>query len=125
MVQKVLLITSGTTWTTPSDWNASNNTIICIGGGGGGSGARLDGGGGGGAVAFTSNINLAISTVYTVSIGSGGSGGASGSAGTNGGIRGFAPMSLALVRAPPRLLRKAFSPRLVNPPRRPRAELVG
>ena len=34
--QQVIFLTSGSTWTVPSDWNISNNTIEVIGGGGGG-----------------------------------------------------------------------------------------
>jgi len=32
-----VVLTSGTSWTTPADWNNANNSVICIGGGGGGS----------------------------------------------------------------------------------------
>src|ERR1019366_5704547 len=56
----VIFITSGTTWTVPSDWNSSNNTIEAIGGGGGGadgSGSNVNGAGGaGGDYAKVSNV---------------------------------------------------------------------
>ena len=35
---KVIVVTSGTTWTVPSDWNSSNNKTEVIGGGAGGAG---------------------------------------------------------------------------------------
>ena len=52
---QVIFLTSGTSWTVPSDWNSSNNSIEVIGGGGGGGRAdnappgnsRGAGGGGG------------------------------------------------------------------------------
>lgn len=46
----VIFLTSGTSWTVPSDWDSSNNTIEVIGGGGGGrdgSEAGNNAGGGG------------------------------------------------------------------------------
>ena len=34
-ITKVIILTSGSTWTVPSDFSPSNNTIEAIGGGGG------------------------------------------------------------------------------------------
>lgn len=85
-----LFLTSGTTWTVPSDWNNSDNTIEVIGGGGGGGGgdANADGGGGGGGGAYSKVTNAVLSpnSVVTISIGAGGSAGTttvSGGAGGN------------------------------------------
>jgi hypothetical protein len=52
-------LTSGTTWTVPSDWNTASNTIEVIGGGGGGqTGGTVSVGGGGGAYAESTNVSL-------------------------------------------------------------------
>ena len=76
-------ITSGTSWTVPSDWNNSSNTIEVIGGGGGGgngaSGVIGGGGGGGGAYSAATNIPLTAGSTVTIAVGSGG--GAAGSGG--------------------------------------------
>lgn len=85
-----IFITSGTTWTVPSDWSSSDNTIevIAAGGGGGGgfsdgSGSGGEGGGGGGAGAYSkaTNVTLSPGSTVTVSIGAGGTGGATGATG--------------------------------------------
>jgi hypothetical protein len=74
-------LTSGTTWTVPTDWNNTNNTIDAIGGGGGGAGGFTDasgsgggGGGGGGAGGFSriSNASLSPGTTVTIAVGGGG-----------------------------------------------------
>ena len=52
------IVTSGTSWTIPSDWNNASNTIEVIGGGGGGMAGNIVGGGdagGGGAYARVGN----------------------------------------------------------------------
>ncbi len=71
---KQIILTSGTTWTVPSDWNSTNNSIEVIGAGGGSTGS--DGGGGGG---YSRAVNVALtanSTVsYSVGAASTGSGG--------------------------------------------------
>ena len=70
------ILTSGTSWTVPSDWNSSNNTIECIGAGGtGGSGNTTDpgSGGGGGAYAQISNLSLTPSGSAAYVIAAGGS----------------------------------------------------
>ena len=86
--------TATTTWTVPSDWNSSNNTIYLIGGGGGGGGSRATsttnkaggaGGGGGGYTAVTnysttpsSSITVAVGTAGTAGTNTGGTGGTGG-----------------------------------------------
>lgn len=88
----VIFLTSGSSWTVPSDWNNSANTIECIGGGGGGgrfnqaSGLWGGGGGGGGGYAAISNQTYTSGASITYTIGSAGSGAAtSGASGGNGG----------------------------------------
>jgi hypothetical protein len=94
--QAQIFLTSGTSWTVPSDWNNTNNSIEVIGGGGGGgpgysdaSGSGGEGGGAGGAGGYSKIINatLAAGTTVTVAIGGAGTGGTSpgaGLAGSNG-----------------------------------------
>ena len=91
---KVYLIESGTSWTVPNDFNASNNSIHLFGGGGGGykinsglgSGVRTGrrGGGGGG---YTSIVNFAGVRNQTIAytIGQGGLGTVGGNSDTDGG----------------------------------------
>ena len=97
----VTFLISGTSWSVPSDWNNSNNTIEVIGGGGGGcsgatgstgtdgsingggtggSGGGGCGGGGGGAYSKSSNVALTASANVTIAVGAAGnsSGGAGG-----------------------------------------------
>ena len=67
----VTFLTSGTSYSTPADWNNSNNTIECIGAGGnGGSGGTTAGskgaGGGGGAYALISNLTISGSISYSI-----------------------------------------------------------
>ncbi len=69
-----VFVTSGTTWTVPSDWNSGSNTIEAIGGGGGGS--NLNAAGGGGAYAKITNFSATPGAVITVTIGQGGAGAA-------------------------------------------------
>jgi hypothetical protein len=85
MTVKVIFLTSGTTWTVPSDWS-NTNTVEAIGGGGGGGGSQLfgsaGGGGGGGAYVTISNIStLSAGNVVNIQIGQGGSGGHNGNGG--------------------------------------------
>lgn len=70
---------SNQTWTSPSDWNNSNNTIECIGAGGSGGAAskntsNVATGGGGGAYSLISNFSVATpgTTQVTYRIGAGG-----------------------------------------------------
>jgi len=86
----VLTSTSSTSWTVPTDWNNSSNTIHLIGGGGGGGGGRVSGsnragGGGGGGAGYTKLINQTLSGSVTYQAGTAGGGGAAGADGTAGG----------------------------------------
>ena len=82
MATNVIILTSGTSWTVPADWNNANNTIEVIGGGGGGSSsaAGSQGAGGGGAYTKLTNFTLTPSSSAFIQIGGGG---AAGSAGTD------------------------------------------
>jgi hypothetical protein len=83
-----IFIISGTSWTVPSDWNSSNNTIETIGGGGGGGAAsngKISSAGGGGAYSKITNLSLTASNSVTLQVGAGGSGGAGGNTGNPGG----------------------------------------
>lgn len=68
---KVAVITTGTSWTVPADWNNGSNTIECWGAGA--SGSTSGSGGGGGAWAKTDNVALTpgASVPYWVGGGSG------------------------------------------------------
>lgn len=73
-----LILTQGTSFKVPYDWNSGNNTIEVIGGGGSGQvGATsttngAGGGGGGGAYSKVSNVGLPPGQTVTYSIGAGG-----------------------------------------------------
>ena len=73
--QNVSNLTSGTSFTTPSNWNNSFNTVWCTGAGGTGShgagAAQGGGGGGGGAQAAASNVTLSGTITYQVGIAGG------------------------------------------------------
>jgi hypothetical protein len=79
IVPKAVVITSGTTWTVPADFNQVN-TVYCIGAGGNAS--AQGGGGGGGACAFTSNVALTPGAVVNIQVGAGGGTTGSGTAPT-------------------------------------------
>src|SRR3989344_8261876 len=68
------LTTTGTnTFTLPTDWSSSANSIQTIGGGGGGNnGAGESNGGGGGAFASSTNITLTGGATITYAVGAGG-----------------------------------------------------
>jgi hypothetical protein len=87
-------LTSGTSWTVPSNWNSSHNTIEVIGGGGGGSPAALNStagaGGGGGAYSKIANLSLTPGGSVTYQIG------ARGAASTAGGDTWFNGASLTV-----------------------------
>lgn len=68
----VTFLTSGTSYSTPVDWNNSDNSIECIGAGGNG-GTNNFGGGGGGGGAYAKITNLTIAGSIAYSIASGGS----------------------------------------------------
>lgn len=72
---QVITLTSGTSWTVPSNWNSHCNTVEVIGGGGGGG---APGGGGGGAYSLASNITLTSGAATMYAIGSGGGASATG-----------------------------------------------
>jgi hypothetical protein len=73
----VIVLTSGSSWSVPLDWNNSANTIECIGGG---SSANNTGtavnraSGAGGAYAKKSNVSLTPGGSVSYSIGAGGAG---------------------------------------------------
>jgi hypothetical protein len=78
--QQVVLLSTGSSFTKPADWNDAANDIYCIGGGGGGGTGALNaaigaggGGGGGGECSHYPNLNLtSISTVpYQLGVGGG------------------------------------------------------
>jgi hypothetical protein len=85
-----------TTWTVPSDWNSSSNTIHLIGGGGGGAASAVSGnnrsaggGGGGGGYRAITNYSTTPSSSITVAVGAGGTAGAvGGGLGSTGGTGG-------------------------------------
>jgi hypothetical protein len=85
MADKVIFLTSGTSWVVPNDWNDAANTIEALGGGSGGqnggvgAGSRGGGGGGGGAYAISTNVALTRGASVFVQVGAGG---AAASAGT-------------------------------------------
>lgn len=79
MATKTVLLTTGTTWTVPSDWTDAGSTIRAIGAGGAGA-INYDGvtyydtdpaGGGGGAFASVSAIGLTANSTVYISIGAG------------------------------------------------------
>ncbi len=97
---QTIVLTSGTSWTVPSDWT-NVNSIEVIGGGGGGGGVNTiaNSGGGGGGGAYSKSINLTTLTpnsTVTYQIGVGGSGGSTaGGAGTAGTDTWFNASSMA------------------------------
>ena len=64
-------LTSGVSYSTPGDWNNTNNSIECIGPGGNGSFVNAAGGsgGGGGAYAKITNLTMSGSIAYVVGLG--------------------------------------------------------
>jgi hypothetical protein len=88
----VIILSTGTSFIVPVDWNSSNNTIHLFGAGGGGGGSRYgvtsqkaggSGGGGGGYTKIT-NFQATPGTTITYSLGVGGSAGTSAANGGNG-----------------------------------------
>lgn len=89
----MIVLTSGTSFTVPSDWNSSNNSIHVIGGGGAGSiSASGAGGGGGGGYSMTANVTLTPGNTVTYAVGAGGATG--GLSGGNGGATYFCNSTL-------------------------------
>ena len=68
-----IVLTSGSSWTVPANWNSSSNTIEAIGAGGGGT-SYPDTAGGGGAYAKISNVSLTPGASVSYSVGAGGAG---------------------------------------------------
>ena len=66
-VRKQVILTAGSTWNTPADWNPHDNTVECIGGGGLGDSGGDGGGGGGGAYSMARNLSLTGTIAYSVS----------------------------------------------------------
>lgn len=88
MARVYITLTSGTSWTVPSDWNNSDNVIHAIGGGGGGDGSGSAGqgdGAGGGAYARLDNHTLTPGASVSYSIGAFGVRGTASSQGSAGG----------------------------------------
>lgn len=89
----VVILTSGTSYSLPSDWNPLSNTVEAIAGGGSGAAGSSTtpyGGGGGGAYAILTNLSDAALTSETIAIGSGGARpGSAGSIGQPGTITTF------------------------------------
>lgn len=75
----VIVLTSGSSWTVPADWNSSNNTVEAIGGGAGGDNWGYGAGGGGGAYAKIANLTLTPSSTVSFSVGGGGAANTDGS----------------------------------------------
>lgn len=101
MSTTVLFLTSGTTWSVPSDWNSAANTIEGIGAGGAGApgtGSSAAGAGGGaGAYALLTNQALTPGSTVNIQIGVGG---ASGSAnGTDTFLQNNAAVNVLLAKA--------------------------
>lgn len=69
-----ITLTSGSSWTVPSDWNNASNTIDVYGGGGAGGAApvAVGAGGGGGAFSRKNNATLTPSASIPISVGAGG-----------------------------------------------------
>jgi len=83
-----IVLTTGTSWTVPSDWNNFNNKIEVIGGGAGGSGStssKAGGGGGAGAYSVMTNLPFMTGASVSYSVGAGGVAGLAGADGTSGG----------------------------------------
>jgi hypothetical protein len=94
---KVIVLTSGTSFTVPSDWNSSNNTVEVIGAGGSGSASSLWNrcGAGGGAYSAATNIALTPGASISYQIGVGGAGVANYTFGKTGGDTWFNGSSIS------------------------------
>jgi hypothetical protein len=112
-----VVLTSGTTWTVPDDWNSFNNTIEVIGAGAGGGrpsngGTNGAGAGGGGGYSSISNFALTLGASITFQLGAAGAGATAN--GTNGGqveIRGSMAHHLRLHRWEPKAVREELLPK--------------
>lgn len=74
--QRCVILTAGTSWTVPSDFNPANNTVELWGGGGGGApgttNANGGGGGGGGGYRYQKNFDPGSAATVAYVIGGGG-----------------------------------------------------
>lgn len=70
----VVFLTSGTSWTVPTDWTTSGSSVEVVGGGAGGNGGGYSTGDGGGGGAYSKAINVALTAGNTVTyaVGAGG-----------------------------------------------------
>ncbi|HET9721561.1 MAG TPA: hypothetical protein VFP32_00840, partial [Candidatus Saccharimonadales bacterium] len=76
----VIFLTSGSSWSVPSDWNPYNNSIEVVGGGGGGADGAANQGGsgagaGGGAYSKAVNVTMPASSSVTIKVGTAGTAG--------------------------------------------------
>ena len=92
---KAYMLTSGTTWTVPTDWNSSSNNVYLFGAGGGGGGSTVNGtarasggGGGGGAYRGVTNYSATPGGSVSYAIGAAGTAGAAGGTTSTGGTGG-------------------------------------
>lgn len=80
--QRVVILTAGSSWTVPSDFNPLNNKVELIGGGAGGAAGltntRAGGGGGAGGYRYQDNFSAAIGAAISYAIGAAGGGGGAG-----------------------------------------------
>jgi hypothetical protein len=75
-------LTSGSSWSVPSDFNSNSNSVSVLGGGGGGgSQGTVNGGGGGGGGAFTKVFNVTLTPSSSVNYALGTAGSASNAGG--------------------------------------------
>ena len=74
---QTIYLTSGTSWSVPSTWDPSSNTIEVIGAGSGANRGANGGGGGAGGYSKVTNVSLPAGSTITYSVGAAG--------GTNGG----------------------------------------
>lgn len=95
-----IILTSGTSWTVPSDWNSASNLIETWGGAAGGSSdnftSTISSGGGGGAYISIQNLSLSVASIIAYVIGIGGAGETGSVAAKPGGDTWFNGSTLAL-----------------------------
>lgn len=93
MTKKVIVLTSGSSWTVPADFNPFMNSVELIGGGGGGGGGNTNagagGGGGGGGYRKIISYNPGSAATVTYAIGAAGSAGGANANGGAGGATSF------------------------------------
>ncbi len=77
-----IILTSGSTWDTPADWDNANNTIECWGAGGSPANTSNKGGGGGSGYSFQANVT--ITGTITIQVGTAATGQAGGATWFNG-----------------------------------------